>query len=107
MNQDDKIVKNGCWSIIVYFKNTKLKTIKKIKKKLINSNFFSRPFFYPITYLPAYRKIDKNYRKFKNFNSIAYSTYKKGIVMPSSFILKKTKVKQIANIIIKELNNEK
>lgn len=106
MNQDDKTVKNSCWAIIIYFKEIKNEKLKNIKKKLISENFFPRPFFYPITYLPAYRKKNKKYKKFKYLNPIAYSTYKKGLVLPSSFILTKSKIKKISNIIIQELQQK-
>lgn len=107
MNQDDESVKNSCWSIIIYFKSVSIKNLKNIKKKLISNGFYPRPFFYPITYIPAYRKKDKNYMKFKNLNPIAYSTHKKGLVLPSSYILTKAKIKQISNIIIREIKDEK
>ena len=99
MNQDNDKVINSCWSIIIYFKNLKLKTINKIKNELIRKRFFPRPFFYPLTYIPAYRKIDKNYRKFKNKNPVAYKTYKRGLVLPSSYLLKKNEIQNICKII--------
>lgn len=106
MNQDNKNVKNSCWSIIIYFEDIKIKTIKKIKKDLINSNFFPRPFFYPLTYLPAYRKINKNYKKYKLKNPVAYKTYRRGLVMPSSYILKNNQIKKICEIVKKNIINE-
>lgn len=107
MNQDDKNIINSCWSIIIYFKNSKLKTIKNIKTQLIKKSFFPRPFFYPLTITPAYRKLDKNYKKFKYKNPIAYKTFKKGIVLPSSYILKKKQIEKICKVIIRLVKKEK
>ena len=101
MNQDDNKIINSCWSNIIYFKTSQIKTIKKIKNELIKNNFFPRPFFYPLTSIPAYKKIDRNFKKFKNQNPIAYKTCKRGLVLPSSYLLKKSQIKKICLIIIR------
>ena len=107
MNQDNSKVINSCWSIIIYFKSLKIKDIKKIKNKLIKNNFFPRPFFYPLTSIPAYKKINKNYKKFKTQNPIAYKTHAKGLILPSSYILSKIQIRKISNIIIKNVLQKK
>ena len=94
---------NSCWSIIIYFKNLKIRNIKKIKDELIKNNFFPRPFFYPLTSIPAYKKINKKFKKFKTQNPIAYKTHAKGLVLPSSYILTKSQIKKISKIIIKNV----
>ena len=99
MNQDDNKIINSCWSNIIYFKTSQIKTIKKIKNELIKNNFFPRPFFYPLTSIPAYKKIDRNFKKFKNQSPIAYKTCKRGLVLPSSYLLKKSQIKKICLII--------
>ena len=107
MNQDDAKVINSCWSNIVYFKTSQIKTIQKIKSELIKNNFFPRPFFYPLTSIPAYKKIDKNFKRFKKQNPVAYKTCKRGLVLPSSYLLDKSQIKKICLIIIKLLSKEK
>ncbi|MDB3986863.1 DegT/DnrJ/EryC1/StrS family aminotransferase [bacterium] len=107
MNQDNSKVKNSCWAIIIYFKNLKGKDIKILKDELIKNNFFPRPFFYPLTSLPAYKKIDKNFRRFKIQNPNAYKTYLKGLVLPSSYILNKIQIRKISKIIIKNVLQSK
>ena len=47
MNQDNEKIINSCWSITIFFKKSKIKTIEKIKNTLIKNNFFPRPFFIP------------------------------------------------------------
>ena len=101
MNQDNSKVKNSCWSNIIYFKTLPVETIQKIKYELMKNNFFPRPLFYPLTSIPAYKKIDKNYRKYKKQNPIAYQTCKRGFVLPSSYLINKKKIKKICSIIIK------
>ena len=107
MNQDDAKVINSCWSNIVYFKTSQIKTIQKIKSELIKNNFFPRPFFYPLTSIPAYKKIDNNFKRFKKQNPVAYKTCKRGLVLPSSYLLDKSQIKKICLIIIKLLSKEK
>lgn len=107
MNEDNPKVVNSCWSIIIYFKEAKITTVEKIKKELIKNNFFPRPFFYPLTSIPAFKKIDKNYKKYKVKNPIAYKTQKKGLVLPSSYIIKENQIKKICKIIVKFLNENK
>tara|TARA_X000000950_G_scaffold289382_2_gene412624 strand:+ start:17110 stop:18261 length:1152 start_codon:yes stop_codon:yes gene_type:complete len=107
MNEDNSKVVNSCWSIIIYFKEAKITTVEKIKKELIKNNFFPRPFFYPLTSIPAFKKIDKNYKKYKVKNPIAYKTQKKGLVLPSSYLVKENQIKKICKIIVKFLNENK
>ena len=102
LNEDNNKVKNGCWATVLVMKKNNPKLLKKISNKLKLNNFFARPFFYPISSLPAYQKIDKNYKKFKKKNPNAYFLYKNGIVLPSSYILKKKDIQRICNIIIKK-----
>ena len=101
MNQDDDKIINACWSTIVYFKNSQIKTIQKIKNELMKNNFFPRPFFYPLTSIPAYKKIDKNFKKFRNQNPVAYKTCERGLVLPSSYLLDRKKIEKICSIITK------
>ena len=96
LNEDNKIVKNGLWAIIVVLRNYNSNTVKKIFQKLKKKNYFPRPLFYPISLLPAYKKKNKGNIK-KNIN--AYQTYKSGLVLPSSYILKKKDIKIICNLI--------
>ena len=107
MNQDNDKVINSCWSVIIYFKDLKIRNIKKIKDELIKNNFFPRPLFYPLTSIPAYKKINKKFKKFKTQNPIAYKTHTKGLVLPSSYILTKNQIKKISNIITKNVLQKK
>ena len=72
-----------------------------VLNELIKNNFFPRPFFYHLTSIPAYKKINKNFKKFKTKNLNAYRTHTKGLVLPSSYILTKSQIQKISNIIIK------
>lgn len=96
LNEDTKIVKNGLWAIIIVLKDYNSLTINKIFNILKKKNYFPRPLFYPISSLPAYIKKNKRIIK-KNIN--AYETYKGGLVLPSSYLLKKSDIKKICSLI--------
>jgi perosamine synthetase len=96
LNEDNVIVKNGCWAIILVLKDYDSNIIKKIFISLKSKKYFPRPLFYPISLLPAYKK-KKVVPKKKNIN--AYETYKGGMVLPSSYLLKKNDIKKISKII--------
>lgn len=101
LNEDDNKTINGCWATVLVLKKNKPQLIKKIFKELKLKNYFARPFFYPISSLPAYKKINKNFAKFKVKNPNAYFLNKNGIVLPSSYLLKHNDIKKICNILIK------
>jgi perosamine synthetase len=102
-NQDDKNILNGCWATVIVFKEKNSKMIKKIINKLNKKGFFPRPFFYPISSLPAVKKFkDKSriiFGKCKNASNLS----KYGIVLPSSYILRKKDIKEICSILKGEL----
>ena len=103
LNEDNKNIKNGCWATVFVLKKNSKNLIKEISKKLKSKGFFPRPFFYPISSLPAYKKIDKNFKKLKIVNKNSYFLNRNGLVLPSSYLLKKTDIKKICNIIIKTI----
>tara|TARA_B100000787_G_C16199029_1_gene303337 strand:+ start:773 stop:1897 length:1125 start_codon:yes stop_codon:yes gene_type:complete len=96
LNEDNKIVKNGLWAVIIVLKNYDSIIVNKIFNLLKKKNYFPRPLFYPISLLPAYKKKNKKLGK-KNIN--AHETYKGGLVLPSSYLLKKIDIKKICDLI--------
>ena len=71
------------------------------KKAIIKKKSMARPFFYPISMLPAYRKKFKDYAYYKKTNLNAYKIYKNSLVLPSSYLLKKRDILKIGTIINK------
>ena len=54
-NNFDKIIKNGCWATVLNIEMITNIKLKKIFKSLNLAGFFPRPFFYPISSLPAFK----------------------------------------------------
>tara|TARA_Y100000992_G_scaffold301495_1_gene272549 strand:- start:12948 stop:14951 length:2004 start_codon:yes stop_codon:yes gene_type:complete len=103
LNEYDQNVKNGCWANIIIFKNQRNTTIDELIKKLKIVKYYPRRLFYPISKLPAYKK-KFPYKLNKNKN--AYLIYRKGFVLPSSYLLKKKDIKKISEIIKKVILRE-
>ena len=99
LNLDNKFIKNGCWAVAITVKNAKRNTIKLINRALIKKKYMPRPFFYPISMLPAYRRKYNNYIYYKKNNLNAYNLAKKSLVLPSSYLLKKNDIINITKII--------
>ena len=59
-NTNNDVLKNGCWATVLNIRNISKKKIKSIFKNLILRGYFARPFFYPISSLPAFK--DKQIR---------------------------------------------
>lgn len=87
-NQDDHEVYNGAWitSVVIgeSHKITKEKIIKEMKGEGINI----RPFFYPLSMIPAY-DIKEN----KYLNPVSYDISSRGINLPGSFRLSDDDIK--------------
>jgi perosamine synthetase len=101
LNVDNKFIQNGCWAVAITINKTKKNIIKMLKKALIKKKYMARPFFYPISMLPAYRKKFKDYAYYKKTNLNAYKIYKNSLVLPSSYLLKKRDILKIGTIINK------
>ncbi len=99
LNAQKKYTYNSYWKTTIVFDQK----LKINKEKLINFlkkyNIDSRPFFYPLSSLPMYKK-DIN-------NKIAYKLSQNSINLPSFYELSEKQVKYICNIINKYINNLK
>ena len=93
LNQDDKIIFNGAWATtIVLKKNSKINSHKMINL-LAKSGIPSRPFFFPLSEMKAFKKYS-NKKVIKNKNSIYLNKY--GVTLPSGYDLKVDQIKYIS-----------
>lgn len=106
-NIDDKNLKNGCWATVIEIKYLKQKSYKEIFLKLKKNGYLARPFFYPISQLPAFKNFPEKNRIRKSIAKNASKLNKTSIVLPSSFNLKIKDIKKISTLIEKIIiNNE-
>ena len=99
-NQDDKKIFNGAWATTMTFskiyKINSLQLIKVLEKK----NIPLRPFFYPLSTMPAYKK-------FKTNNRIAKDIFSRSVTLPSHYDTNRSQIKFISKNIIEVLLNAK
>jgi perosamine synthetase len=92
---------NGAWiTSIVFGKSYNLKKLDAIKK-LAEMDIPTRPFFYPLSSLPAYPMAKV---KYESMNPVAYDISSRGISLPGSAILTEDQVDWICEGIKKLLD---
>lgn len=92
---------NGAWiTSIVFGKSHKQKKIEVIEK-LAKMDIPARPFFYPLSSLPAYPQAKL---KYESMNPIAYDISSRGISLPGSAILTEDQIDWICEGIKKILD---
>jgi perosamine synthetase len=99
-NMETKDVYNGAWaSTIVFGKSHKIN--KKLAiKKLQENRIPARPFFYPLSSMPAYKKYKTGSKK---KNPISYDISSRGITLAGHYNLTNKQIKIICNGIKKIL----
>ena len=102
MNLENNDLYNGVWAIsLIFGKSHKIKKNEAIKK-LEEMGIPSRPFFYPLSSLPAYENHQTGSRS-KNPNS--YDISERGITLASHYLLTDEEIDQICGGIRKLLNH--
>ena len=88
-NVNNENTKNSCWATtIIINKNINL-TANSLRRKLLYYNIPTRPFFYPLSKMKAF----KNYGLKLNFsNPTSVYLEKKGLTLPSGYSLKKKQI---------------
>ena len=96
LNDEAPEVKNTYWMVTVII-DTKFGVSKeKIMKAMAERGIDPRPFFYPLSSLPAYASLPQaKFATLKNTN--AYSTSPYGINLPSGFNMTQDKVAYVCN----------
>jgi len=98
LNYESKDIINGVWITgIVFGKSHKLKKIDAINK-LEKMGYPARPFFYPLSSLPAYPGFREIYES-KNIHS--YDISSRGINLPGALILEVEQIKEYCHAIHK------
>ena len=96
LNYESKDIINGVWITgLVFGKGHKMEKIDAITK-LEKMGYPARPFFYPLSSLPAYPDCREIY---ESKNPHAYDISKRGINLPSALILQEEQIKEYCNAI--------
>lgn len=98
MNEDNSEIFNGVWATSVVFGESCNLTKSHAIKKLESIGVPARPFFYPLSSLPAYNKYGKNNLK---ENSVSYDISERAITLSCAYDLDEEQISFICNGIIK------
>lgn len=90
---------NTYWMVTIILDKKYKLTKQNLMKKLSTYNIDSRPFFYPLSSMPPFKKI-------KVHNPVAYALSDYGINLPCNLRIKKNEVQYVCKIIKKILNNK-
>ncbi|MDP2593373.1 MAG: DegT/DnrJ/EryC1/StrS family aminotransferase [bacterium] len=96
LNMETKDVYNGAWAPSLIFGKTSGLTGKAAMEFLKKKGFPTRPFFYPLSSMPAYEKYKTGSAK---LNPVAYSLSHRGITLPASFSLSESAIKRYSDAI--------
>ncbi|MEY4731173.1 MAG: hypothetical protein RL681_119 [Candidatus Parcubacteria bacterium] len=83
-NEESRIVRNGPFAISLVIGTSYHITKQEVMEELKKRGLPSRPFFYPLSTLPAYAHYKTGSRK---LNPVAYAISSRGITLPASFEL--------------------
>jgi len=91
LNIESDEVYNGAWASSLVLGKSHNITKKEIMGKLSEMNFPSRPFFYPLSSVPAYSGFNTGDSK---KNPVAYDISNRGITLPGAFILTNDQIEE-------------
>ncbi len=97
-NQDDDIVYNGAWITTAVIGKSHNKTKEYIISEMQKEGITIRPFFYPLSMLPAYN-ISEN----RDLNPTSYDISSRGINLPGSALLETQDIELVSTKIKKVL----
>lgn len=104
LNQESEGSKSTLWMV-----NTILSGKYKIPKEVLgkamaNKGIDTRPFFYPVSAQPAYRKYTQG-RDYANLNPVAYGTSRYGLSLPYAMRLTEEDVDYVCETFVEVLEN--
>ena len=102
LNLESEDVKNGAWATTLILGDSYGISGASLRLSLESYSIPSRPFFYPMSSLPAYKKYSSNGPV---SNPTAYKISDKGVVLPSHFLLKESQINYITDTITSILEN--
>lgn len=96
LNHETQHIKNTYWMVTAILDQKLGISKEEVIDRLKNKNIDSRPFFYPLSTLPAYQELET---KYKGSNSVALAISPFGVNLPSSLTLTPEQVQYIAKSI--------
>lgn len=101
-NMESDLVSNGAWATTMVLGENYSINGEELRALLDLQGIASRPFFYPMSSVPAYKKYLANGRV---SNPIAYKISERGVTLPSHYLLEKKQISFITEVIEKILTD--
>lgn len=104
LNYEPTDIKNTFWMVTAILDKKIGIRKKRLQELLDNKSIDSRPFFYPLSSLPAFSKI-VDVKEAKKDNKISYQLSPYGINLPSALNITEEKVKYVCDVLIDIIKN--
>ena len=106
LNSEEKYVKNTFWVVTAILDKKYEMKKEKAREEFWKHKIDTRPFFYPMSMMPAYSKYCKD-KDMKKINPISYEISPYGISLPSASSLTENEVDYICKVFLKILSKNK
>lgn len=107
LNTEPKDTRNNYWMVTIVYNNRIYDITKeKLMNELKNYNIDSRPFFYPLSMVPAYKKIP-NVKQYSKLNKVAYEISPYAVNLPCGMMMTHEIVEYVCEKLIYILNNSR
>lgn len=97
LNMESDDVQNGAWATTLVMGDSHMLSGAELRASLESHGIASRPFFYPMSSVPAYKRYMPNGRA---ANPNGYRISEKGVTLPSHFLLEEHQLEYIINAIL-------
>ncbi|MDP1725468.1 MAG: DegT/DnrJ/EryC1/StrS family aminotransferase [Bacteroidota bacterium] len=91
MNAEQEYVKNSYWMPTIIFDEPVNFNRENLFAQMKEHNIDSRPFFYPLSFLPMFET--------KKENTVSYGIYDRGINLPSYYDITQKEIEKVVNVI--------
>jgi perosamine synthetase len=102
LNSEPAATLNVYWMVTVLLDNTLGNDRDGLIKALNEKNIACRPFFHPLSSLPAYQHLDQA-RQGRQRNQVSYRVCPRGMNLPSALNLTRDQVKYVCGALLKHL----
>lgn len=99
LNFTEKKYNNVYWFVCIFVEGLDIKKRDKLTIILKNKGIDSRPFFYPCSHMPMYKKC-----KTDNRNKVSNEIFSKGLCLPSYYDMTKKDVEVVCAAFLESLN---
>ncbi|CAN2050516.1 GDP-perosamine synthase [Candidatus Magnetomoraceae bacterium gMMP-13] len=102
LNSEPPETKNSYWMVTILLDSKYGIKKENLIKKMNEYNISCRPFFYPLSFIPAYEKYEEA-KKAQKRNKVSYAVSPWGINLPCGMNMDKAKVEYVCDVLKKQL----